>query len=99
MSDATWRDTARDLGTGKVPLEEFLKALDDETMAALWAKLAVGRMAWVVEVESPGEWQSVEALHATEAGARAHAEARRLNYSAWPDRSRVVHVSDVEMRL
>jgi hypothetical protein len=49
MSDSTWRDTARDLRTGKVPLEEFLGALDDETREAL-ARALVGRehRAWAI---------------------------------------------------
>jgi hypothetical protein len=98
MSDSNWRDTARDLRTGKVPLEEFLGALDEDTRAALWGRLAPGQAVWVVEIESPGEWQSVEAVHATEACARLTAEARRLHHAS-RGYSRVVHVSDHEVRL
>jgi hypothetical protein len=43
MSDSNWRDTARDLRTGKVPTDHFLEALDDATrmhvLSRLWPRL------------------------------------------------------------
>lgn len=79
-------------------MEVFVGALDEDAREALWQAVAPGRMAWVVEVESPGEWQSVESLHTTEAGARAAVDRRREAYSSWAPRSRVVHISDHEVR-
>jgi hypothetical protein len=95
--DEILRSAARLLRQG-APVEEFVGALDEEARDAVWAALGPGRTAWIVEVESPGEWQSVESVHATEAGARAAAERRRASYESWPRRSRVVHVSDSEVR-